>query len=377
MTIMDDITTPFTSEYEYESYSLSPSPGTEDYDIPDMMCDREDVRNFRRHFEPPFYWIITLVGGAGNLAVVLIYLNFRRRLKTMTDVYLLNLAVADLLFLVSLPLWAADALHGWTLGLVLCKMNAALYKVNLFSSMLLLTCISIDRYVVIVQSAKAQNSQAERRRSSRIVCLVVWLVAMVLAIPDLLFTHIKESEEPRYCTNVFPSDLGQSTKIVVLSLQVSMGFCLPLLVMAFCYSVIFLKLLSTKNFQKHKAMRVILAVVVAFVVTQLPHNGVLVMEAAQANNTTSMDCGEIKRFNIVGQVLKSFAYMHACLNPFLYVFVGVRFRRDLLQLLSVCRRQPVVQTTKSLPSKSGFRSPLNSTRATSVSDSDTSQGLSL
>ncbi len=51
--------------------------------------------------------MIVLVGGVGNLVVVWIYLNFRRRLKTMTDVYLLNLAVADLLFLVTLPLWAA------------------------------------------------------------------------------------------------------------------------------------------------------------------------------------------------------------------------------------------------------------------------------
>ncbi|KAM6990286.1 C-C chemokine receptor type 9a [Tautogolabrus adspersus] len=368
MTNMDDITTVFPTE---DLFSFSPSPGTEDYDFPDMMCDREPVRQFRSQFVPPFYWIIALVGGVGNLAVVWIYLNFRR-LKTMTDVYLLNLAVADLLFLVTLPLWASEASHGWSFGLVLCKVNSALYKVNLFSSMLLLTCISFDRYVVIVQTAKAQNSQAERRRLSRLVCLGVWFVALLLAVPDLVFTHIKEG----YCRNVFPPHLGRSTKILVLSLQVSMGFCLPFLIIAFCYSVIFLKLLKTRNFQKHKAMRVILAVVAVFVLSQLPHNGVLVMEAVQANNTTMMDCDELNRFDIVGQVLKSVAYMHACLNPFLYVFVGVRFRRDMLQLLCVCRRRPVIKSQPSQQRKS-FRSPLNSTRVSVVSDSDTSQGLSL
>lgn len=375
MTTMDDIMTGFTTEYPS---TFSPSATTEDdYDysgMPDLMCDQESVRNFRKHHELPFYLIITLVGGAGNLVVVWIYLNFRRRLKTMTDVYLLNLAVADLLFLFTLPLWAVEALQGWSFGSTLCKVNSALYKVNLFSSMLLLTCISVDRYVVIVQSTKAQNSQAERRRCSRLVCLGVWLLALLLATPELVFATPVETESQLVCRMVFPSHVGNRTKILVLSLQVSMGFCLPFIVMAFCYSVIVAKLLKTRNFQKHKAMRVILAVVVVFVVSQLPYNSMLVVEATQASNMTMTDCENMKRFNMASQVLKSLAYMHACLNPFLYVFVGERFRRDLLHLLRCCRPQPA---THSQSLTKSCRSPLSSTRVSVMSDSDTSQALSL
>ncbi|XP_075933555.1 C-C chemokine receptor type 9a [Anarhichas minor] len=377
MTSMDDIM--MVSTTEDPSYiSLSPTTdGDYDYnDYPDLFCDRSSVREFRSRFEPPFFWMIAVVGGAGNLAVVWIYLNFRRRLKTMSDVYLLNLAVADLLFLVTLPLWAAEASHGyWSFGSVLCKLNSALYKVNLFSSMLLLTCISVDRYVVIVQTTKAQNSQAERRRCTRLVCLGVWLLALLLATPELVFATTSEPDQQEYCGMVYPAHLGNRTKILVLSLQVSMGFCLPFVVMAFCYSVIIAKLLKTRNFQKHKAMRVILAVVAAFVGSQLPYTGVLVTEAVQASKMTMTDCEELKRFNKAEQMLKSLAYMHACLNPFLYAFVGVRFRRDLLQLLQVgcCRRRP---SNKSPISKS-CRSPLGLTRASVMSDSDTSQALSL
>lgn len=369
---MEDTMTAFTTK---DPSFISPSPTSfDDYDYDALFCDRASVREFRSHYEPPLFWMIAVVGGAGNLAVMWIYLNFRRRLKTMTDVYLLNLAVADLLFLITLPLWAAEALHGWTFGSALCKVNSALYKINLFSSMLLLTCISVDRYVVIVQTTKAQNSQVERRRCSRQVCVGVWLLALLLATPELVFATTAEAGSQEYCRMVFPSLMGNRTKILVLSLQVSMGFCLPFIVMTFCYSVIVAKLLKTRNFQKHKAMRVILAVVVAFIVSQLPYNGVLVMEATQASNMTMTDCEEMKRFDKVGQVLKSLAYMHACLNPFLYVFVGVRFRRDMLQLLRVCRCQP--PANKSQLSKS-CRSPLSSTRATVMSDSDTSQALSL
>lgn len=304
------------------------------------------------------------------MAVVWIYLNFHRRLKTMTDVYLLNLAVADLLFLITLPFWAAEASSGWSFGYILCKVNASAYKVNLFSSMLLLACISIDRYVVIVQATKAHNSQVERRRCSIVVCVGVWLVATLLAIPELLFATPAEVEGQQYCRMVFPPELGNRNKIVTLLLQVTMGFCIPFIVMAFCYSVIVAKLLKTRNFQKHKAMRVILAVVVAFVASQLPYNGVLVGQAAQVNNTTAGDCEKMIRLDMAEQVLKGVAYTHACLNPLLYAFMGVRFRRDVLQMLRnfYNRQAHTVQFSKSHRS---------STRASVMSDSETSQALSL
>lgn len=374
MTTADDIIRAMTTEDPFSS-SFSTSDDA-DYDIPDLMCDRSSVRQFRSRYEPPLFWMIAIVGGLGNLLVVWIYLHVRRRLKTMTDMYLLNLAVADLLFLVTLPLWAAEASHGWIFGTVLCKLTSALYKVNLFSSMLLLTCISVDRYIVIVRSTAAHNSKVERLRCSRLVCAAVWLLALLLTTPELAFAAPAEADSQEYCRMVFPTNVGNRTKILVLSLQVSVGFCLPFIVMAFCYSVIIATLLKTRNFQKHKAMRVVLAVVVVFVVSQLPYNGTLVMEAMQASNMTVTDCEEVKALDKAGQVLKSLAYVHACLNPFLYVFVGVRFRKDVLQLFQMllrCCRPPAV---KSHPSKSS-RSPLSSTRASVMSDSDTSQGLSL
>ncbi|KAM3842744.1 C-C chemokine receptor type 9-like [Diretmus argenteus] len=334
------------------------------------MCDRAVAREFRGYYEPPLFWTIALVGGLGNLAVVWIYLHFRQRLKTMTDVYLLNLAVADLLFLGTLPFWAAEASHGWSFSPGLCKVTLALYKVNLFSSMLLLTCISVDRYVVIVETTKAQNSKRQRLRYSKLVCTAVWLVAVLLAIPEFIYATTRQEEDKEVCRMVY-TDEDNRTKILVLALQVSMGFCLPFLIMSFCYTVIVYTLLKTRNFEKHKAMRVILAVVVVFVLSQLPYNGALVLQAAQATNITNPDCEETKRFDVAGQVLKSLAYTHACLNPFLYAFVGVRFRRDVLLLLQAYRCLPREQLAKLT------KHPAGAGRASVMSDTDTTQALSL
>ncbi|XP_077414457.1 C-C chemokine receptor type 9a isoform X2 [Vanacampus margaritifer] len=353
-----------------------PTASTADYDYNYGICDLSSVRAFRRAYEPPLFWMIALVGGAGNLAVVWIYLNFRRRLKTMTDVFLLNLAVADLLFLVTLPLWAAEATHGWTFGAALCKVTSAVYKVNLFSSTLLLTCISVDRYVVIVQTAKARNSQAERRRCGRLACAAVWLAALLLATPELAFATAAPAdtdEGPRhFCRMLIPPHEGRSTKMATLWVQVVMGFCLPFAVMAACYGAVVATLLKTRSFQRHKAMRVVLAVVAVFLATQLPHNAVLVTEAAQAANVTVTNCRQLKGFLKAGQVLKGVAYLHACLNPFLYAFVGVRFRRDLLRLLRICacRRHPA-------PADALGRSGKSTLASARASDSDTSQALSL
>lgn len=302
------------------------------------MCDRSWVRMFRGQYEPPLLWTIFILGAIGNIMVVWIYTTVRNRLKTMTDVYLLNLAVADLLFLSMLPFWAVDAISGWNFGHSFCKIVSAVYKINFFSGMLLLTCISVDRYIAIVQVTKAHNlKKKERLFYSKLACLGVWCVSILLALPEFIFAQVK-SQGPKnsYCTLVYWENAYNQTKILVLSLQICMGFCLPLLVMFFCYSIIIRTLLQAKSFGKHKALRVIFVVVFVFVLSQLPHNALLIVEATQAANTTITDCSIVTGFDIAGQVAKSLAFTHACLNPFLYVFVGVRFRQDLFRIFKTC-----------------------------------------
>ncbi|TKS87597.1 C-C chemokine receptor type 9 [Collichthys lucidus] len=298
------------------------------------MCDRSWVRQFRGKYEPPLFWIIFILGAVGNLMVVWIYSTVRNRLKTMTDVYLLNLAVADLLFLCMLPFWAVEAVKGWDFGISACKIVSATYKINFFSSMFLLTCISVDRYIAIVQVTKAQNLKKKRLFYSKLACMGVWFVSVLLALPEFIFAQVKtDQKQQTSCTLVYWNNEYNRTKILVLSLQICMGFFLPLLVMFFCYSVIIRTLLQARNFEKHKALRVIFAVVFVFVLSQLPYNSLLIVEATQAANATMTECETVIGVDIAGQVAKSLAYTHACLNPFLYVFIGVRFRQDLMRIV--------------------------------------------
>ncbi|XP_073344621.1 C-C chemokine receptor type 9-like [Pagrus major] len=366
-----DETFPTLMTTESDYYPTDSTDFTEDYDIgpTDGLCSRSWVREFRGQYEPPLFWIIFILGAMGNLLVVWIYTTVRNRLKTMTDVYLLNLAVADLLFLCMLPFWAVDAIKGWNFGTGLCKVVSAIYKINFFSSMFLLTCISVDRYIAIVQVTKAQNLKKKRLFYSKLACLGVWLLSTLLALPEFIFAQVKTVDKgPSFCTLVYWNNINNRTKILVLSLQICMGFCLPLIVMFFCYSVIIRTLLQARSFEKHKALRVIFAVVFVFVVSQLPFNSLLIVEATQAANTTITDCKTVTGFDIAGQVAKSLAFTHACLNPLLYVFIGVRFRQDLLKIVRCAGGlgKAGLIKTQSVPKRPSVMSDTETTPALSI-----------
>ncbi|XP_016361781.1 C-C chemokine receptor type 9-like isoform X1 [Sinocyclocheilus anshuiensis] len=328
-----------TSDYESDAFIFTDltdlTTDTDDYES-DLggLCNKELVRQFSKTFEPPLYWIIFVVGAFGNLLVICIFTTVQNRLKTMTDVYLLNLAVADLLFLGTLPFWATNAAQGWVFSQAICKGVSAVYKINFFASMLLLTCISVDRYIAIVHVTKAHNYKNKRMLYSKITCVFVWLASCLLALPEFIFAKVKNIDpQSTSCVMVYSITDNNRTKVLVLALQISVGFLFPLLVIVLCYSVIIRKLLQARSFEKHKALRVIFAVVAAFVLSQLPFSGYLIIEAGQANNATITNCEVMQSVDMAGQIVKCLAYTHCCLNPILYVFIGVRFRKYLFSLL--------------------------------------------
>ncbi|XP_008300106.1 C-C chemokine receptor type 6a [Stegastes partitus] len=290
--------------------------------------------------------IICILGFVGNSLVIVTY-AFYKRTKSMTDVYLLNVAVADLLFVLALPLIVYNELSSWSMGRVACKLLRGSYSVNLYSGMLLLACISTDRYIAIVQ---ARRSFRLRSLSySRVICVIVWVFAILVSIPTFCFyewyepSHSNEyymfgdedidmDEPSQYvCEFKFPSsEMAQKGKVAVPSTQLAVGFFLPLLVMIFCYTAIIVTLLKAKNFQRHKAVRVVLAVVVVFIACHLPYNLVLLYDTVTMFE--HFECEDLKMVQTVMMVMQSIAYLHCCLNPVLYAFVGVKFRNHFRRI---------------------------------------------
>ncbi|KAH1174178.1 hypothetical protein KIL84_002322 [Mauremys mutica] len=303
---------------------------TVDYNMFETLCEKAEVRSFRAAFLPTMYSLICIVGLLGNGLVMLTYIYFKR-LKTMTDIYLLNLALADILFLLTLPFWATSAAKYWIFGEFACKAVYCICKMSFFSGMLLLLAISIDRYFSIVQAASAHRLRSRMIFISKITCFSIWILAFVLSIPELVHSGMNASETPR-CSIIATTDLHKFDTGIKVS-QMVFGFLVPLLVMSVCYFVIVKTLLQARNFEKNKAIKVIIAVVIVFVVFQLPYNGVMLAKTISAFNNTDSQCEKSKQLDVADDVTYTLACFRCCLNPFLYAFIGVKFRNDLVKLL--------------------------------------------
>ncbi|XP_066533422.1 C-C chemokine receptor type 6a [Hoplias malabaricus] len=313
--------------------------------------------------------LICILGFVGNTLVIITY-AFYKRTKSMTDVYLLNVAIADILFVVALPLIIFSEQNDWALGTWSCKLLRGIYSINVYSGMLLLACISLDRYLAIVQARRSFRLRSRTLGYSYLICGVVWSMAFFLTLPTFIFyARYKiggfigdygffgnelsdnrtvmisddwsspapdilrfQEEKQHVCYLHFEeNDTARSMKLLLPSSQVAVGFCLPLLIMGFCYSQVVVTLLHAKNFQRHKAVRVVLTVVLVFVTCHLPYNAALLYDTITMFSLK--DCDEVQSMQLVLILTESLAYLHCCLNPLLYAFVGVNFRNHFRKIV--------------------------------------------
>ncbi|XP_029291876.1 C-C chemokine receptor type 7 isoform X2 [Cottoperca gobio] len=312
----------YNSSMNYPDYNSSMN--YPDYD--DFFCVKKSNRQFRSWFMPTFYSIICFLGLTGNLLVILTYFYFKR-IKTMTDVYLLNLSFADLLFAVSLPFWAANCMVEWVLGLALCKAMHTIYKVSLYSSMFILSFISVERYFVIAKAVTAHRYRSRAVFLGKVSSAAIWVMALIFSIPEMRYTTINNNTCTPYSSN------SDKLRVSIQASQIVLAFAFPLLIMSICYSSIVQTLSKARSFERNKAIKVILAVVAVFLVCQVPYNLVLFVNTVVTAQGGTTDCSYDNSLLYATDVTQCVAFLRCCLNPFVYAFIGVKFRHDLLKLL--------------------------------------------
>lgn len=311
-------------------------------------CKHQNNQSVEQVVGPYVRSLICILGLVGNCLVIVTY-AFYKRTKSMTDVFLLNVAVADLLFVAALPLIAYNESWAWPMGAYACKLLRGSYSVNLYSGMLLLACVSADRYVAIVQARRSFRLRSPAR--SRLICAAVWASAFLLSVPTFYsYSWYRRSDAEMSSTwgdeeqmnTTQPDDymcefrfhdryLARTTKVAIPALQLTVGFFLPLLVMVFCYSAIAVTLLRARNFQRHRAVRVVLVVVAVFVGCHLPYNLTLFYDTVTLFYLQT--CGTSDAVQVAKTLTQAVAHLHCCLNPLLYAFVGAKFRSHFKRIV--------------------------------------------
>lgn len=93
------------------------------------------------------YIFVWLVGSIGGMLVIYVIL-FNTSLKTITNTFLLNLAIADLIFLQGIPFYLTNLVYReWIFSLFICKMYWTFTGVNQFTAIFILTLLAYDRFV--------------------------------------------------------------------------------------------------------------------------------------------------------------------------------------------------------------------------------------
>ncbi|XP_062269084.1 proteinase-activated receptor 2-like isoform X2 [Platichthys flesus] len=138
-------------------------------------------------FLPIIYIIVFLVGLPANSMALWVFL-FRTKKKKPSSIYMANLALADLLFVIWMPLKIAYHLNGnnWTYGEPLCKVLVSFFYGNMYCSILFITCLSVQRYWVV---AHPLSQQTKNTNVAVGVCVSIWAFIWLTTTPLYLYDH--------------------------------------------------------------------------------------------------------------------------------------------------------------------------------------------
>ncbi|XP_008682713.2 C5a anaphylatoxin chemotactic receptor 1 [Ursus maritimus] len=329
-----------TLEYpDYGTATLDPylpvdaSPNAPKLSIPNMIA-------------LAIYTVVFLVGVPGNSLVVWVTGYEVRR--TINAVWFLNLAVADLLSCLALPiLFASIVQHShWPFGSGTCHVLPSLILLNMYASVLLLAAISADRFLLVFNPIWCQNYRGARL--AWVACAVAWGVALLLTIPSFIFRSVHVEYFPYRATcsmDYGPS--GEHLERGVAILRLVVGFLWPLVTLGICYTFLLVRTWSRSATRSTKTLKVVVAVVTSFFVFWLPYQVTgLMLATFRRNSEIFMAVSRLDPLCV------SIAYINCCINPVIYVVAAQGFRGRFLKSLPAKLRQVLTEDSLGRDSKS-------------------------
>lgn len=277
------------------------------------------------------FYLVFALGLLGNSTILWMLLKIMR-IKTMTDVCLLNLAISDLITVFSLPLWALYNKGHLSKANAMCKLMVGTYHLGFYSGILFVTLMSIDRYLAIVHAVASLG--ARNLRYAVMASLIMWIMSFGVAFPEALFHNmIKDTENNTQCDWDIREGSVKTWKLFLNFSQNTVGLFISLPVTIYCYVRILMVLRRTKNTKRGRAIKLIFAIVAVFVVFWVPYNVAVFLKTLQDLDIWD-SCESSGRLTTTLSVTETIALAHCCINPVIYAFVGEKFRKCLAREFS-------------------------------------------
>ncbi|XP_054650969.1 7 transmembrane receptor domain-containing protein [Dunckerocampus dactyliophorus] len=332
----------------------SKSQGLNHSDPLDMFVGMELLLRFKPVFMP-LYCLVVVIASVGNSSLLTCIL-VDKKLHNATNFFIGNLAAGDLLMCLScVPLtmsYAFDS-HGWAFGRPLCHLVPLLQCATVFVSVLSLTAIAVDRYIVLAHPV--------RRRISLWGCgavtMAVWLLSLALAAPASFYTRYLDLRPSGIdlvvCDEFWPE--SDNMRLLYSCFILITSYMIPLLSVSISYCAISL---SLKRYsvpgersggkqhwkqKRKKTFSLLVASVLAFALCWLP------LQVLNLLLDLDPDCDIIgKRYiNVLQVCCHLVAMSSACYNPFIYASLHSKVRMHLRGYLCPCPSQRMVQKSLS------------------------------
>eukprot|EP00062_Callorhinchus_milii_P015438 gi/632965838/ref/XP_007899089.1/ PREDICTED: C-C chemokine receptor type 3-like [Callorhinchus milii] len=301
------------------------------------------------------YSLIFILSVVGNSLVLWIMLRYEK-LKTITDIFIVNLAISDLLFAASLPFWAKDRVSGWVFGNVMCKLLSGVFFVGYYNGIMFLTLMTADRYFAVVHAVYAARSR--KTCYAVTASLVVWAISLSASVPEFIYSTEITWVQTKFCEANYPEDSEHIWLLFGYYQQIILFFLIPLVVIVYCCYKIMNTVLRCKARKKYKAVKVILCIVIFFL-CWAPYNMVIfLVSLKQLDVSLFTTCETSKHIDYAYFISRNVAYFHCCLNPVFYAFVHTKLKMYLAQCLGKCikfsKQVPRCKTANCSGSQSWF-----------------------
>ncbi|XP_070571363.1 somatostatin receptor type 2-like [Ptychodera flava] len=277
--------------------------------------------------------MIFVVGVVGNIFTI--YVVTRRiKLKSTTSVYILSLACADLLFVLTSPLFAVQFLLGPDnkFGEIGCRLIDAMDIFTMLTGIFTLTVMSVDRFFAVVFPLKAMAYRL--RAVASYVNVAVWLISFVFSLPMMIMVNEvtitnSDGSTVQRCESLMDEEFDKVYKTVIFVF----AFPLPFFIISVCYLTIVSTLLrkngsaaiaeTNKSRQsKQRVAKMVLIIVVVFFICWLPFWIIMMLVVYEVITPTPV----LMYLNLA---LVCLSYINSCANPLLYTLLSHNVRRKL------------------------------------------------
>lgn len=292
-------------------------------------CDMDAAKVLSPHLLQPLFFTVFTLGLLDNILLVLILVK-QKGLKHTENLYLLNLAIANVCLLLSLPFWALGA---WSEDHTRCQTFTGLYWIGVHGEACFSSLLMVHSCSLALSPRQGGPSATRKVRRGVVTTMLAWILAVAMTLPESIFYKPPVEGQKLSCSFRRPHFLAVEETLWKRFLTLKMNilvFFLPLCVFVFCCSVRIRKPLRS-GAGGDGLCWLVLATMLAFLLMWAPFHVALFLSTFQ-ECFPLQDCQSSHHLHASVQITKVIATSHGCVPPLLCVILHKPIRKYLSHL---------------------------------------------